>query len=324
VDERRPLLALAMNQSNRGARVMRLRFAVAAVALASAVACSSQGGGPTAPSAAGGGTVAAAPDGSTLKVAGPRLLAPLGGAAAEVAPALLAEPTNGRFAALQLGTLRFQVSETADFSVRTDEGTATAPAGGLVAYRVQRVQKSGTRIYWRARAELDGAFGPWSATGEFVTSGSPPSPGGGGRTPNPPPGQRLALPNMSAQIAQWTAERPDLFPGQQCPLGVKYVNNPWQDYIVDRLRQIDTRWGYNAKPTRGSGDNGGRPVVAAGDEILYNWGSNADEGNTNEVYAVDMLTAHCGDKEARPIAPSLTWRVFTGEEPVRWTGAGRF
>ena len=84
-----------------------------------------------------------------------------------------------------------------------------------------------------------------------------------------------------------------------------------------RLRQLDTRWGYNAKPTRTPADNGGRPVVAAGDEVLYNYGSNPDQGNTNEVYAVDILEQHCG-------TPRLTWRVFTGEEPVRWTGAGRF
>ena len=30
-----------------------------------------------------------------------------------------------------------------------------------------------------------------------------------------------------------------------------------------------------------------------------------------------FLTAHCG-------SPVLGWRVFTGEEAVRWTGAGRF
>ena len=191
---------------------------------------------------------------------------------------------------------------------------------GLITYTVQRAQGAGRRIYWRTRAELDGAVSPWSATAEFVVSGTaapPPPPGGGNRTPNPPAGQRLPLPDVRGLIAQWTSERPDLFPSQQCPLGVKYVNNPWQDYIMNRLRQLDTRWGYNAKPTRSPADNGGRPVVAAGDEVLYNYGSNADEGNTNEVYAVDILEQHCGN-------PRLTWRVFTGEEPVRWTGAGRF
>ena len=92
---------------------------------------------------------------------------------------------------------------------------------------------------------------------------------------------------------------------------------PWQDYIVDGLRKIDSRWGYNAKPTRTAGDNGGVPVVAAGDEIMYHWGAGRDQGST-EVYSIDILAGHCGS------TPSLTWRDFTGEEAVIWTGAGRF
>jgi len=307
---------------------MRAWIGVVLVAAGATIAaCSGPAGGPTGPSAATGGGSAAAADGSTLKAPAPRILSPTGGVTQDATPTLVAEPTRGRYSATTLATARFQLSESSAFTTLSDEGTATAPTNGLITYRVQRAQRAGQRIYWRTRAELDGAFSSWSATAEFVVSGTvapPPSPGGGNRTPNPPAGQRLPLPDMRNQIAQWTSERPDLFPSQQCPLGVKYVNNPWQDYIVDRLRQIDTRWGYNAKPTRTAADNGGRAVVAAGDEILYNWGSNADAGNTTEVYAVDMLTAHCGDKEARPIAPSLTWRVFTGEEPVRWSGAGRF
>jgi hypothetical protein len=294
---------------------MRIWIAVAAATVVTAAACSGPAGGPTSPSASEGGSVTAAADGSTLKAVAPRLLSPLAGVTTVSTPVLLVEPTFGRFAALSVTTMRFQLSEGNDFGTITDEGVATGQANGLVSYRVQRAQRSGTRIFWRARAEFDGAFSSWSM-GEFVVSGSA-APPGGGRTPNPPPGQRLALPQMQAQIAQWTAERPDLFPSQQCPLGVKYVNNPWQDYIMDRLRQIDTRWGYNAKPTRSAADNGGLAVVAAGDEVLYNWGSNPDEGNTNEVYAVDILEQHCG-------TPRPTWRVFTGEEPVRWTGAGRF
>ena len=307
---------------------MRTWMGLGLVALGAFVAaCSTEPGGPTSPSAANGALGAGA-DGSTLKVAGPRLVAPSSGATVTTTPNLVVEPITGRYATLVVDTARFQVSDNETFSGLTDEGVATASAatGGLINYRVQRAQSTGTRRYWRARAEYQGTFGPWSAVGQFVVSGSvspTPTPGGN-RTPNPPAGQRLPLPDMTAQIRQWTSERPDLFPSQQCPLGVKYVNNPWQDYIMDKLRQIDTRWGYNAKPNRGPGDNGGRAVVAAGDEILYNWGSNPDEGNTNEVYAVDMLVAHCGDKSSPPVAPSLTWRVFTGEEPVRWTGAGRF
>jgi hypothetical protein len=143
----------------------------------------------------------------------------------------------------------------------------------------------------------------------------PPVPaGGGGGLPADP--NRPALPDVRAQIQQFFNERPDLF-SQQCVAGVKYVNSPWQDYIVDRLRQIDPRWGYNGKPTRTAADNGGRPVVAAGDELAYYYGSGAAQGSP-DVYLVDILEGHCGP------TPRLTWRVFTGEEPGFWTGAGRF
>lgn len=136
------------------------------------------------------------------------------------------------------------------------------------------------------------------------------------RTPDPAPGQNLPFPaNAQALITQFANERPDLL-AQSCPNGLKYVNNPWQDYIVDRLRLTDTRWGYNAKPTRTAADNNGVPVVAAGDELAYNYSSEPDQGTT-KVYLVDILESHCG-------SPRLTFRIFTGEEPGRWTGAGRF
>lgn len=295
------------------------RLAVAGLALV-VVSCSSPAGSPTSPSAEAGASQGLGPGGSTLKAAAPRLASPANGATVSATPTLVAEPAASRFVGGPVSTLRFQVSESETFDTLADEGTASANAAGLVAYQVQRGQRAAARVYWRARAELDGAFGPWSATGTATITGTPapaPSPGGGARTPNPPAGQRLPLPDVRGLIAEWTAARPDLFPSQQCPRGVKYLNNPWQDYIMDRLRQLDTRWGYNAKPTRSAADNGGFPVVAAGDEVLYNYGSNPDEGNTNEVYAVDILEQHCG-------TPRLTWRVFTGEEPVRWTGAGRF
>lgn len=135
------------------------------------------------------------------------------------------------------------------------------------------------------------------------------------RTPDPPAGQRLPLPDVRAFIQQKNAERPELM-AQSCPGGVKYRNNPWLDYIVDELRKVDTRWGYNAKPSRGPSDNGGLPVIAAGDELAYNYGPGPDQGSPN-VHLVDILLSHCG-------TPSLTWRVFTGEEPGIWTSLGRF
>ncbi len=138
------------------------------------------------------------------------------------------------------------------------------------------------------------------------------------RTPDPVGGARLPLPNVRAFVEQLSAARPELI-GQSCPGDprVKYRNNPWLDYIIDELRKQDTRWGYNAKPTRGPSDNGGQPVIAAGDEIAYNYGAGPDEGSRN-VYLIDILAGHCGP------TPSVTWRDFTGEEPGVWTGLGRF
>jgi hypothetical protein len=148
----------------------------------------------------------------------------------------------------------------------------------------------------------------------------PPVPsGGGGGGSQPADPSRPTLPDVRALVAQFSNESPFPMATQSCPRGLKYVNNPWQDYIVDRLRAIDPRWGYNGKPTRTAADNAGVPVVAAGDEIAYYYGSSTGtrQGST-EVYLVDILEGHCGT------SPKLTWRVFTGEEPGFWSGAGRF
>ncbi len=143
----------------------------------------------------------------------------------------------------------------------------------------------------------------------------PPVPSGAGTLPADP--NRPSLPDARGLVQQFSNESPAPFTTQSCPRGLKYVNNPWQDYIVDRLRRIDPRWGYNGKPSRTAADNNGVPVVAAGDELAYYYGNGTALGS-NEVYLVDILEGHCGS------TPRLTWRVFTGEEPGRWSNAGRF
>ena len=135
------------------------------------------------------------------------------------------------------------------------------------------------------------------------------------RTPDPSAGQRIALPNVRAFIEQSANARLDLI-GQSCPTGLKYQNNPWLDYMVDRLRTLDTRWGYNGKPTRSAADNGGQPVISAGDEVAFHYGAGPDQ-NSPDVYLIDLLEGHCG------ASPRLTYRDFTGEERGFWTGAGR-
>lgn len=135
------------------------------------------------------------------------------------------------------------------------------------------------------------------------------------RTPDPQAGQRIPLPDVRAFTQQAANARPDLI-AQSCPGGIKYRNNPWLDYMVDQLRTLDTRWGYNGKPTRTAADNDGQPVIAAGDEVAFHYGAGPDQ-NSPDVYLVDLLEGHCGT------SPRVTYRHFTGEEPGFWTGAGR-
>jgi hypothetical protein len=88
----------------------------------------------------------------------------------------------------------------------------------------------------------------------------------------------------------------------------------FMDRLVDELRKHDTRWGYNWK--RG---NAGDPSM---DIVDYHWGRGGDE-NSTEVYVVDVILGHCGDR------PSAAWIDQTDATRHsgtigRWTGRGRF
>jgi hypothetical protein len=135
------------------------------------------------------------------------------------------------------------------------------------------------------------------------------------RAADPATGTVLAMPDIRNLLERINASMP---PTQEnsCPTGRKYETNPWLNNIVDQLRTYDTRFGYNAKPTRGPADNNGFPVIAAGDEIAYFRGSGNAQGSS-DVYAIDVLFASCGG------APELTYRDIA-PEPAIWTGAGRF
>jgi hypothetical protein len=163
-----------------------------------------------------------------------------------------------------------------------------------------------------ARVLATSACGPSPASNEVTIAFG----GSTGRVADPDPGTVLGLPDIVALIQRIHAENPGLI-AQSCPTGRKYEPNPWLDRIVARLREYDTRFGYNGKPTRTPADNDGFPVIAAGDEITYFAGAGVAEGS-RQVYAIDILFNHCGP------TPELTYRDFTGQEEAFWTGAGRF
>lgn len=158
------------------------------------------------------------------------------------------------------------------------------------------------------------------------------------RTPDPPAGERLPMPYVRDLVFQFAGEAIGqglLNPQVACPTrnagpyqdatheleARKTQTNAYINYIVGRLRQIDTRFGYNAKPTRAW-----VPSIIAGDEIAYHYGSDAPEGSPN-AYAIDVLGGHCTGVGVVPNnnvdRHTPDYRPFFNEF-VRWTSAGRF
>ena len=283
-----------------------------------AVGCESAMNSPVSPSATVGSVSALNADGSNLKASAPLAISPLFEATnVSVTPTLAARAGAGRYEVTTLSH-RFQVADSDAFTNILASGMGTTDASGVTRYTVDPAITASKRVVWRVRAEAADAAGPWSNVMAFTTAGSSgttapptgPSTSTGPRPADPPAGVRLPLPDMRAVLANFADA------SQSCPRGLKYVNNPWQDRVIDAFRQIDSRWGYNGKPTKTAGDNNGVPVTAAGDEAAYHYSGGPDQGSP-EVHLVDMLGGHCG-------TPSLTWRVFTGEEPGFWTGVGRF
>ncbi|MBA2302751.1 MAG: Ig-like domain-containing protein [Acidobacteria bacterium] len=239
-------------------------------------------------------TDAPAEPASVVNVAAPRTV----GVSINAPTSLFRRGQTAQLAAIATLSNGFTEDRSASAQWQSSNGSvASVNAGGVVT--------AGDEGETTIRATLDGTTGTITLRVRYAN-----------RTNDPAPGQQIPLPgNVAALVQQFNNERPGLI-DNSCPGGIKYRNNPWLDYIVDRLRETDTRWGYNAKPTRTAADNGGLPVIAAGDEIAYNYSADPDEGTT-KVYLIDILESHCG-------SPRLTYRHFTGEEPGRWTGAGRF
>jgi hypothetical protein len=118
--------------------------------------------------------------------------------------------------------------------------------------------------------------------------------------------QRSGYPWLNYPIPFPTPQEADIIERQ------KTQRNAYIDSVVSYLRQVDTRFGYNAKPTR---SNVG--AIIAGDEIAYHWGSDAPEGSPN-VYLIDVLGGHCTFGRETP-----DFRPFFNEYG-RWTSAGAF
>jgi hypothetical protein len=180
---------------------------------------------------------------------------------------------------------------------------STTPGGPLVAsqtYPLTQTAATFTNVAagtYYVRITALAACGTESVSPEatIVVSGPPP----GYRTPNPPPGGVLPLPNQEALVHAVGAQfRGDLL--NSC------ATNTWLFRLVRELRRTDTRWGLNWKRAR-IGD-------MSQDVVTYNWGSEPDEGTFN-VYVIDVIAGHCG------ASPSTAWinQTVLGSTGAMWT-----
>lgn len=255
----------------------------ALAAVVTLAACSGTPATPTSPSAAEGGSATAAADGSTLKVTAPSPLAPTGGARVDTRrPTLEWTASTGSF-----------TSVTPGYEVQVSTGGAvvyTATVTGT-SHQVANDAAFDTTYTWRVRAVLEGAAGPWSAGATFQSPLPTAGVTSGFRTPDPPPGQRLPLPNeFGIVLEQAGANRDDWAHSCQEHYGDRgWI---WLDKLVDRLRTKDLRWGYNGKR--------GNPNDTSVDVVDYHYGAGDSQGST-QVYIIDVLLQHCGN------FPSPAW-----------------
>lgn len=277
--------------------------------LALPLACSGPGSNPTSPSAAGG-AAGAGPDGVTLKATAPTAVSPVNDQEIEtLKPNLVISNARGQHVDAEF-SYRFELMDKDGGLVRQG---VVAGGSGTTEFPVDVTLQEGASYSWRARAELDSFFGPWSAIAAFRTKVPPPPPPTkvAPRTPDPPPGQRLPLPNMAHIVREVAAQHPDYL-ARSC----QEHGGTWEfmDAVVDRLREFDTRWGYNWKRGRV-----GDPSL---DVVDYHWGPGPDEGST-DVYIIDVIAGHCGSNPT-PIWNDVTEITYSSGTVGRWTGRGRF
>ena len=140
--------------------------------LALVVACSKNSEGPIAPSAASGLKINAAPDGTTLKVSAPTAQSPVNGVRL-----VLNAPANlviNNVAPIYVGTTDVKVPLTYKFEVYNAGGarvyvSPSVASGATTTSHIVGTQLDYNQSYtWQARAESQGAFGPWSTRASFA------------------------------------------------------------------------------------------------------------------------------------------------------------
>jgi len=121
----------------------------------------------------------------------------------------------------------------------------------------------------------------------------------------------LPLPDMSATVQALASAYPTLLENSCQDTG---GNWEFMDLLVDELRLVDLRWGYNWK----------RGVIGdpSEDVVDYHYGPGDSEGS-EDVYIIDVIVGHCGPSPSPGWGDQTQATLDAGTIGV-WTGRSRF
>ena len=183
-------------------------------------------------------------------------------------------------------TYRFEVGTHSSFANPVSIVQVSQTTAVFISATISTELEPAREYYWRVNGSNEAAVSPWSSTQLFRTPSvaTPPIPPGqnpGPRTPDPPPGNKLPLPNEATLITAVANANPDALANSCIEEGGTWE---FMDLAVAALRAKDNRWGYNCK--RGDCSQPSTDVVD------YFWGIGGGQ-NSTDVYLIDIISSVC-------------------------------
>ena len=186
-------------------------------------------------------------DGSNLKASAPLAITPLFEATNISVDADVGRARQHRYVRARCSRLsqRFQVSDSDSFANILASGMGVTDASSVTRYtidpaltankRVRVACSRGARRRGRSVVERDGLHDRRCRADGAAA---------GRRRPRPVRVLRIQRPASACRCPTCAlCSRNFSDASQSCPRGLKYVNNPWQDRVIDAFRQIDIALG---------------------------------------------------------------------------------
>lgn len=206
--------------------------------------------------------------------------------------------------------IRLEVASDAGFMQVVGRTRKAAQAGGETDLQLSNALRRATRYYWRVRALLASpeVTSGWSATQRFRTPDTTAFTSGG--SPNAPFTTGGGNPrNMIGVVRDVARRHPRAFRNSCQDRGGSWE---FMDRVVEELRKIDGRWGYNCKR--------GNCNTVSHDVVNYYRGSRtstAAANNSPDVSIIDVIANHC-NPNPQPAWTDLTRATRDAGAIGRW------